>query len=491
VESIVLVQPPGGETLALKIFNLLHYGYAAQVNALCLVLLGVAVLPLMTWSVVKWVRHKSSKLQAPSSRETSSANIQSGGTRVVGAWCLGLLWCLVLGVWGLCSGCSPGDTKHEATLRSQLFERAIVIGSRGVGIGEFNKPRSVACDTNGNVFVVDMTGRVQKFSSEGKFLLTWQMPESELGKPKGMGRDREGNILVVEPHYQRVNHFTPDGKLVAQWGCRGTNDGCFILPRAVAVNSIGEVLIPEYMDSERVQRFAVGTNRTSDVKHLTSNVEGSPLTPALSPSEGEREDAKWPYAKLDTPLAAQTSESQKRAEPVLGAPPAAAMLLQVIGRAGTGPGEFNRAEGICVDAQDRIYVADSCNHRIQVFAADGRFLREFGRAGTKLGELSYPYDVAVDNAGNVFVCEFGNSRIQVFNANFEPVELIGGAGNAAGQFNNPWAIALDPRGNLYVADALNHRLQKLVRTMRPIGQVGTRVAAANHGALRRTNHASR
>ena len=116
-----------------------------------------------------------------------------------------------------------------------------------------------------------------------------------------------------------------------------------------------------------------------------------------------------------------------------------------------------------MDAQDRIYVADSCNHRIQIFAADGKFLREFGRAGTKLGELSYPYDVVVDKAGNIFVCEFGNSRIQVFDANCQPVEIIGGAGSEPGQFNNPWAVALDTRGNLYVADALNHRLQKLVR----------------------------
>ena len=52
VESIVIIQPPGGETLALKIFNLLHYGYAAQVNALCLTLLGLAVLPL----AASWLR---------------------------------------------------------------------------------------------------------------------------------------------------------------------------------------------------------------------------------------------------------------------------------------------------------------------------------------------------------------------------------------------------------------------------------------------------
>ena len=442
VESIVIVQPPGGETLALKIFNLLHYGYAAQVNALCLTLLGLAMLPLIV--VAAFVRTRQF-LSARAPSEVSRA-LTSAATMV-----------MLLAAF---AGCSPSDSTNEAALQSKFFERAIVIGSRGVGIGEFNKPRSLACDTNGNVLAVDMTGRVQKFSPEGKFLLTWQLPETELGKPKGMGRDHDGNIIVVEPHYQRVNHFTPDGKLVAQWGCRGTNEGCFILPRGIAQNSRGEFVVSEYMGAERIQRFTVRTNETSNVQRSTSNAQSTPLTPALSPSEGAREKTNWPYARSDAPLVAQ---SQQHAESEFGAPQKEVSLLQVIGRAGTGPGEFNRAEGVCVDAMDKIYVADSCNHRIQIFAADGKFLREFGRAGTKLGELSYPYDVAVDKAGNIFVCEFGNSRVQVFDANFQAVEIIGGAGSEPGRFNNPWAIALDARGNLYVADALNHRLQKLVR----------------------------
>jgi iron(III) transport system permease protein len=45
VESVILVVPPGGETLAMRIFNLLHYGHATQVNALCVVLLAVAIVP--------------------------------------------------------------------------------------------------------------------------------------------------------------------------------------------------------------------------------------------------------------------------------------------------------------------------------------------------------------------------------------------------------------------------------------------------------------
>jgi iron(III) transport system permease protein len=46
VESIVLIVPPGRETMALRIFNLLHYGHNAQVNALCLALLLMALAPL-------------------------------------------------------------------------------------------------------------------------------------------------------------------------------------------------------------------------------------------------------------------------------------------------------------------------------------------------------------------------------------------------------------------------------------------------------------
>ena len=62
VETLVLLQPPGGETLALRIFNLLHYGHNAQVNALCVTLVALAVAPLAGWSVwqilVRWRNDK-------------------------------------------------------------------------------------------------------------------------------------------------------------------------------------------------------------------------------------------------------------------------------------------------------------------------------------------------------------------------------------------------------------------------------------------------
>jgi ABC-type spermidine/putrescine transport system permease subunit II/DNA-binding beta-propeller fold protein YncE len=395
VESMILVVPPGGETLALRIFNLLHYGHNAQVNALCLALLVVAVLPLILSALRRALF---------GGRTDSRFTLHAPRFALIAACALLLTSC----------GKAPS---HSTPLTSRIFSHVEIIGSRGVGVGELNKPRSVAVDSQDNLYAVDMTGRVQKFSPEGKYLLFWQMQQTDLGKPKGMCRDCFGNIVVVEPHYQRLNHFTTEGNLVARWGQRGTNEGQFIMPRAAAINSRGEVFVSEYGEVERVQKFM-----------LSANSDGSPVSERRSTSNT-----------------------------------LAARFLFSFGRPGTGPGEFNRPEGLCLDTQDRLYVADSCNHRIQVFSSGGKFLRAYGKPGTGKGELSYPYDICVDAKGWQYVCEFGNSRIQVFDANDQPIEIIGRPGGEPGQFNNPWGVALDSIGNLYVADSQNHRVQKLVR----------------------------
>ncbi len=299
------------------------------------------------------------------------------------------------------SGCKPGTaggTRSEE-LPSQIFSRVEVIGTRGTGLGQLNKPRSVAVDREDNVYVVDMTARMQKFSPAGKFLLAWQMPETSRGKPKGMGCDADGNIIVIEPHYSRINHFSTEGELVAQWGVHGTNSGEFTMPRAVAVNSHGELVIAQYTQVDDLQVFS-------------------------------GHDKRWLFS---------------------------------IGRLGEGQGEFNRPEGLAVDAADRIFVADSCNHRVQIFSPDGHWLESFGKPGTGPGEFSYPNDIVVDRDGLRYVSEFGNSRVQIFDAHNHLLEVLGGSGDAPSQMNDPWAIALDSHGNLYVADGGNHRILKFVR----------------------------
>ncbi len=345
---------------------------------------------------------RKNKVQRTNAQGRAKSHFPNSCGGLVG-WRLGIYWSFVLCPLSfallLLTACAPKDTPSSRSLESKLFERAQVIGERGGGAGQFNKPRSVGVDRDDNIFVIDMTGRVQKFSPTGEYLLGWQMPETDKGKAKGMSTDRDGNLLLVEPHYARVNHFAPDGKLLHQWGVNGTNAGQLIFPRALAVAPDGAIWVSEYAFAERVQKFSPGGTN----------------------------------------------------------------FILSVGSSGNGPGEFNRAEGIGVDDAGNLYAADSCNHRIQVFSAGGQFLREYGRPGNQPGEMSYPYDIRVDAAGRQYVCEFGNSRIQVFGLDDKLIEVIGGAGSAPGMFNNPWSIALDSQGNLIVADSQNHRVQKLWR----------------------------
>jgi len=406
VESVILVQPPGGETLALRIFNLLHYGHASQVNALAVVLLATALaMAGILALVVRELGPQASK--RPANRSSRSF------LRIVG----------IVFSASFLAGCHPRSNGEATALQSSLFSAVQVIGTRGTAPGQFNKPRSLVCDREDNLYVVDMTGRVQKFNPDGKWLLQWQMPETDLGKPKGMGLDPDGNVLVVEPHYQRINHFSTSGQLIAQWGKKGTQLAEMILPRSIVVTSKREYLVSEYTVVDRIQRFTVSLKATPGLGQ-TPGMGTSPVVPFHF-------EGFW-------------------------------------GEPGLKPGQFNRAEGMGIDGHDQVYVADSCNHRIQIFAPDGRFIRTYGRAGKSPGEFSYPYDIKVDAQGRQYVCEFGNSRITILNASDRVLEVVGGPNGGAepGQFANPWSIALNSVGDLYVADSQNHRVQKFLSRQR-------------------------
>lgn len=50
-------------------------------------------------------------------------------------------------------------------------------------------------------------------------------------------------------------------------------------------------------------------------------------------------------------------------------------------------GEFKRPKGVAYSCKGYIIVADSENHRVQVFNEDGRFLRAFGSQGNQEGKV--------------------------------------------------------------------------------------------------------
>lgn len=76
------------------------------------------------------------------------------------------------------------------------------------------------------------------------------------------------------------------------------------------------------------------------------------------------------------------------------------------GEFGVMEGQFTEPSGVAVNAQNDVIVADTNNHRIQIFDKEGRFKFQFGECGKKDGQLLYPNRVAVvKQSGDLIVTE--------------------------------------------------------------------------------------
>lgn len=127
-----------------------------------------------------------------------------------------------------------------------------------------------------------------------------------------------------------------------------------------------------------------------------------------------------------------------------------------------GRGQFQEPWGITVAADGRVYVADTWNHRVQVFDADGTFLTMWGTYGQSDSDstlLYGPRDIAIDTSGHVLLTDTGNKRVMVYDQDGRFVHQLGGGGSGPGQFEEPVGIGVDGQGNIYVADTWNQRIQ--------------------------------
>ena len=126
-------------------------------------------------------------------------------------------------------------------------------------------------------------------------------------------------------------------------------------------------------------------------------------------------------------------------------------FVAVVGGVGSNQLQFHSPVGIVYNHRDNnLYVADQCNHRIQVLTIDLRFVRSFGTQGSGNGQFQNPLDIAFDDANNLYVTEWNNHRVQVLTTEGQFLRTISQKANGQ-QLKRPWAIAIDSSNTVYVS----------------------------------------
>ena len=214
----------------------------------------------------------------------------------------------------------------DAAAEAPAFELVREFGSKGTGDGQFDQPGGLTFAADGTLYVCDQVNhRVQRLTSEGKFLGKWgeygdaagqfgapEKPYSRVGGPCFGAFDRDGNFYTTEPKPCRIQKFTSDGRPLGSWthaeAAIGGFDGNPRLRGPVAILFDRQNRVWIGSTNHRVQLF------TPEGRYLTG--------------------------------------------------------LGKFAEAGDAPGEFQIPHGLAFDSRGALFVVDTQNHRIQSFAFD-------------------------------------------------------------------------------------------------------------------------
>ena len=259
---------------------------------------------------------------------------------------------------------------------------------------------SVAFDSKGHLFVLSRGAQpLTEFDADGKFIRTFG--EGLFTRSHGLRIDAAGNIWATDVGAHVVYKLNPQGQVLLTLGTKGQkgewNAATHLLnePNDLAIGRNGDIFI--------VQGHTPGA--MGDPRVLKFDKNGN--------------------------------------------------FIKSWGGKGKEPGKFEVAHGIAIDAKGLLWVADRENQRIQIFDADGKFIRELKYAGL-------PCSLAIGSQYIYMVNGFAGQLLRL-DLQGKVLAATGKPGTGVGEFGEAHFIAVSPRGEIYVADSVNAAVQKFVK----------------------------
>jgi DNA-binding beta-propeller fold protein YncE len=282
-------------------------------------------------------------------------------------------------------------------------------GSRGPGLGQFDRPIAISYLGAGLLGIVD-TGndRIKIVSTRGYFQDFLGGPGSEpprMKSPSSLVVDRRGGVWAVDTGNHRIQRLSFFREQVSD--PKGTFLGAIIDPGPADAEGQSSPWTPSQATTDPEGRLYVTDPDRSRI--LRFDADGQPLDP-------------W---------GAETG-------------------LDLV-----------EPWGLTLDAEGQLYVSDRAAHRVVKLSTEGKELARWGGKGDAEGQLDRPLGLVTGANGHVFVADSGNHRVQKFDADGRFVASVGCRGTGVGQMIEPSDVTLDRKHHLYVVDTGNHRIQKL------------------------------
>jgi DNA-binding beta-propeller fold protein YncE len=252
----------------------------------------------------------------------------------------------------------------------------------------------------------------------------------------------EGNVMILHRGDQAFLEFDTEGNFVRSFG-----EGMFVRVHAFrygpdgniwAADGNGQTLTLMTPDGEVLRTWG-----TSGERGLWDPVAGTALF-------DEPNEMAW-ASNGDMFLV----QGHTRGEPRVLKFDSAGNFIKMWGSRGTGPGQFSVPHSIVIDENDRLYVADRENQRIQIFDTEGTYVDEW-----TFDAMACALYLADD--GYMYMTTGFDAQIVKLDMEGNVLGVTGSSGDGPNQYGEAHYLAVGPDQTIYVADVVNRRVEKLV-----------------------------